>query len=90
MEITKLLAKEEEMNPRKKMSRKFISILSTLALAIPIFGTAFAIPAKAAPIELTYWSFHYLKATTAATEKIVADWNKANPCLLYTSDAADE
>jgi len=79
MEITKLLAKEEEMNPRKKMSRKFISILSTLALAIPIFGTAFAIPAKAAPIELTYWSFHYLKATTAATEKIVADWNKANP-----------
>ena len=57
----------------------FRSILSVLALVIPILGAAFTVPAKAAGIELTYWSFHYLKATTAATEKIVADWNKANP-----------
>lgn len=68
------------MNPRSSTkNRKRISILSVLALVIPILGAAFTVPAKAAGIELTYWSFHYLKATTAATEKIVADWNKANP-----------
>ncbi len=38
-----------------------------------------AIPAKAAGIEMTYLTPAYLKATVAATERIVADWNKANP-----------
>jgi multiple sugar transport system substrate-binding protein len=76
----KHLLTEEKMNPRSSLKRrKRISIFSVFALLIPILGAALTVPAKAAGIELTYWSFHYLKATTAATEKIVADWNKANP-----------
>jgi multiple sugar transport system substrate-binding protein len=68
------------MNPRKAIkNRKRFSILSVFALLVSLLGASLAVPAKAAPIELTYWSFHYLKATTQATEKIVADWNKANP-----------
>ena len=67
----KQLLTEEKMNPRSSLKRrKRISILSVLALLIPILGAAVTAPAKAAGIELTYWSFHYLKATTAATEKI--------------------
>ena len=74
------LTTEEKMYPRSSTKRrKRISILSVLALVIPILGAAFTAPAQAAKVELTYWSFHYLKATTAATEKIIADWNKANP-----------
>ena len=76
----KQLLTEEKMNPRSSLKRrKRTSILSVLALLIPILGAAVTAPAKAAGIELTYWSFHYLAATTAATEKIVANWNKANP-----------
>jgi len=68
------------MNPRTATkNRKRFSILSVFALLVSLLGATLAVPAKAAPVELTYWSFHYLKATTAATEKIVADWNKANP-----------
>ena len=76
----KQLLTEEKMHPRSSLKRrKRISIFSVFALLIPILGAAMTVPAKAAGIELTYWSFHYLKATTAATEKIIADWNKANP-----------
>jgi ABC-type glycerol-3-phosphate transport system substrate-binding protein len=68
------------MNPRSiTKNRKRFSILSVFALLVSLLGATLAVPAKAAPVELTYWSFHYLKATTQATEKIVADWNKANP-----------
>ena len=40
---------------------------------------AVTIPARAAGIEMTYLTPAYLKGTVAATERIVADWNKANP-----------
>ena len=76
---TQLLT-EEKMNPRSSLKRrKRISILSVFALLIPILGAAITVPAKAAGIEITYWSFHYLAGTQKATEKIVADWNAANP-----------
>lgn len=68
------------MNPRSTTKfRKRASILSVFALLVSLLGATLAVPAKAAGIELTYWSFHYLKATTEATEKIVANWNKENP-----------
>ena len=40
---------------------------------------AVTIPARAAGIEMTYLTPAYLKGTVASTERIVADWNKANP-----------
>jgi len=68
------------MNPRSTTKfRKRASILSVFALVVSLLGATLSVPAKAAGIELTYWSFHYLKATTEATEKIVANWNKENP-----------
>ena len=44
-----------------------------------IASTAVAVPARAASIEMTYLTPAYLKGTIASTERIVADWNKANP-----------
>lgn len=44
-----------------------------------IASTAIAVPARAAGIEMTYLTPAYLKGTVATTERIVADWNKANP-----------
>jgi ABC-type glycerol-3-phosphate transport system substrate-binding protein len=40
---------------------------------------AVTIPARAAGIEMTYLTPAYLKGTVSSTERIVADWNKANP-----------
>jgi len=40
---------------------------------------AVTIPARAAGIEMTYLTPAYLTGTVKATERIVADWNKANP-----------
>lgn len=42
-------------------------------------SVAVASPARAAGIEMTYLTPAYLKGTVATTERIVADWNKANP-----------
>jgi len=40
---------------------------------------AVTIPARAAGIEMTYLTPAYLTGTVKATERIVSDWNKANP-----------
>lgn len=44
-----------------------------------VASVAIAMPARAAGFEMTYLTPAYLKGTVAATERIVADWNKANP-----------
>ena len=44
-----------------------------------VTSVAVAIPARASTIEMTYLTPAYLKGTVATTERIVADWNKANP-----------
>lgn len=44
-----------------------------------VASTALAVPARASGIEMTYLTPAYLKGTVATTERIVADWNKANP-----------
>lgn len=50
-----------------------------MAASAMIVSTAVAVPAGAAGIEMTYLTPAYLKGTIASTERIVADWNKANP-----------
>ncbi len=58
---------------------KKAKLLSLVATAAMIAGLTAAIPARAAGIEMTYLTPAYLKGTVASTERIVADWNKANP-----------
>jgi len=80
MEINTPTKEGKIMNPRSTTKfRKRASTLSVFALLVSLLGATLTVPAKAAGVELTYWSFHYLKATTEATEKIVANWNKENP-----------
>lgn len=55
---------------------KLLALVSSVAM---IASMAVAIPARAAGIEMTYLTPAYLKGTVASTERIVADWNKANP-----------
>ena len=58
---------------------KKAKLLSLVASAALIAGVTAAVPAHAAGIEMTYLTPAYLKGTVATTERIVADWNKANP-----------
>jgi multiple sugar transport system substrate-binding protein len=55
---------------------KLLAIMSAFAMLATV---AVAVPAKANTIEMTYLTPAYLKGTVATTERIVADWNKANP-----------
>lgn len=58
---------------------KRAKLLSLVASVSMIAGVTMAIPVRAAGIEMTYLTPAYLKGTVAATERIVADWNQANP-----------
>ncbi len=64
---------------QKEKSVKKAKLLAIVAASAMIASTAIAIPARAAGIEMTYSTPAYLKGTVASTERIVADWNKANP-----------
>jgi ABC-type glycerol-3-phosphate transport system substrate-binding protein len=64
---------------QKEKSVKKAKLLAIVAASAMIASTAIAIPARAAGIEMTYLTPAYLKGTVASTERIVADWNKANP-----------
>lgn len=55
---------------------KLFAVVAAVAMTASL---AVTIPARAAGIEMTYLTPAYLKGTVAATERIVADWNKANP-----------
>ena len=58
---------------------KKANLLALIAATAMIASVTVAIPARAAGIEMTYLTPAYLKGTVASTERIVADWNKANP-----------
>ena len=62
-----------------KSRRKKTSLLSIAGLLISVVGAVVATPAHAANIEMTFLTPAYLSGTVKATERIVADWNKANP-----------
>jgi len=55
---------------------KLFAVVAAIAVTASL---AVTIPARAAGIEMTYLTPAYLKGTVASTERIVADWNKANP-----------
>jgi ABC-type glycerol-3-phosphate transport system substrate-binding protein len=55
---------------------KLFAVVAAVAVTASL---AVTIPARAAGIEMTYLTPAYLKGTVTATERIVADWNKANP-----------
>ena len=55
---------------------KLFAVVAAVAMTASL---AVTIPARAAGIEMTYLTPAYLKGTVASTERIVADWNKANP-----------
>ena len=55
---------------------KLLAVVASIAM---VASVAIAMPARAAGFEMTYLTPAYLKGTVAATERIVADWNKANP-----------
>jgi ABC-type glycerol-3-phosphate transport system substrate-binding protein len=55
---------------------KLFAVVAVIAMTASL---AVTIPARAAGIEMTYLTPAYLKGTVASTERIVADWNKANP-----------
>ena len=55
---------------------KLFAVVAAIAMTASL---AVTIPARAAGIEMTYLTPAYLKGTVASTERIVADWNKANP-----------
>ena len=55
---------------------KLFAVVAAVAVTASL---AVTIPARAAGIEMTYLTPAYLKGTVAATERIVSDWNKANP-----------
>lgn len=58
---------------------KRVKLLALMSACAMLATVAVAIPAKANSIEMTYLTPAYLKGTVATTERIVADWNKANP-----------
>ena len=58
---------------------KKAKLLALVASVAMLASVAVSIPARAAGIEMTYLTPAYLKGTVASTERIVADWNKANP-----------
>jgi ABC-type glycerol-3-phosphate transport system substrate-binding protein len=55
---------------------KLLALMSAFAMLATV---AVALPAKANAIEMTYLTPAYLKGTVDTTERIVADWNRANP-----------
>ena len=55
---------------------KLFAVVAAVAVTASL---AVTIPARAAGIEMTYLTPAYLTGTVKATERIVADWNKANP-----------
>ncbi len=55
---------------------KLFAVVAAVAMTASL---AVTIPARAAGIEMTYLTPAYLKGTVDSTERIVADWNKANP-----------
>ena len=50
-----------------------------MAASTMIASAAVAVPGQASSIEMTYLTPAYLKGTVDTTERIVADWNRANP-----------
>jgi len=58
---------------------KKAKLLAIFAATAMVASVAVSVPARAAGIEMTYLTPAYLKGTVASTERIVADWNKANP-----------
>ena len=58
---------------------KRFKLLAVVAAVAMIASLSIAVPARGAGIEMTYFTPAYLPGTVAATERIVADWNKANP-----------
>lgn len=62
-----------------KNRHKRTSLLSIAALLMSLVGVVIATPAHAAGVEMTFLTPAYLAGTVKATERIVADWNKANP-----------
>lgn len=67
-----LISIEENKVKKSKLFAIVAAVAMTASLAVTI-------PARAAGIEMTYLTPAYLKGTVASTERIVADWNKANP-----------
>lgn len=55
---------------------KLFAVVASIAM---VASLAVTIPARAAGITMTYLTPAYLPGTVAATERIVADWNAANP-----------
>ncbi len=55
---------------------KLFALIASSAVAASLL---MAMPAHAASFQMTYLTPAYLPGTVAATERIVADWNKANP-----------
>lgn len=66
-------------NNEKENTLKKIKSLAVVASVAMISTLLISIPARGAGIEMTYLTPHYLPGTVAITERIVADWNKANP-----------
>lgn len=62
-----------------KRRHRRTSLLSIVGLLISVVGAVAATPARAANVEMTFLTPAYLAGTVKATERIVADWNKANP-----------
>jgi multiple sugar transport system substrate-binding protein len=55
---------------------KLFAVVASVAM---VASLAVTIPARAAGITMTYFTPAYLPGTVAATERIVSDWNAANP-----------
>jgi multiple sugar transport system substrate-binding protein len=66
-------------NTSKGEKVKRLSIMSLAAGLVATMSFAVVSPAHSAGIEMTYLTPAYLAGTVKATERIVADWNKANP-----------
>lgn len=69
------------VNPHKQKEKSVnkIKLLAITAASAMIASVAVAVPGQASTIEMTYLTPAYLKGTVATTERIVADWNRANP-----------
>jgi len=55
---------------------KLIAVVAAIAMSASL---AVTIPARAAGIQMSYLTPAYLPGTVAVTERIVAEWNAANP-----------
>lgn len=69
----------DRLSQTKGEKVKKVKLLALMSACAMLATVAVAIPAKANSIEMTFLTPHYLKGTVESTERIVADWNKANP-----------